>query len=106
VRAKDVLRRIATFGGAHAGGARPGATLWGFNDLDEFTEEAEALGRCATFLVEHRFTGWNWRRRGCRLGSRYSRRRSAPVTPCKAATASPRSRFRPQFTGLEVPHDP
>jgi alkanesulfonate monooxygenase SsuD/methylene tetrahydromethanopterin reductase-like flavin-dependent oxidoreductase (luciferase family) len=52
--------RFAIFGSAQAGSERPGATLGeGFHDFVEFNVEAEALGYCASFLVEHHFTGWN-----------------------------------------------
>src|SRR5262249_50898848 len=52
--------RFAIFGSAQAGSERPGATMGeGFHDFVEFNVEAEALGYCATFLVEHHFTGWN-----------------------------------------------
>jgi hypothetical protein len=52
--------QFAIFGSAQAGSERPGAALGeGFHDFVEFNVEAEALGYCATFLVEHHFTGWN-----------------------------------------------
>src|SRR5262249_41578939 len=52
--------QFAIFGSAQAESDRPGATLGeGFHDFVEFNVEAEALGYCATFLVEHHFTGWN-----------------------------------------------
>jgi alkanesulfonate monooxygenase SsuD/methylene tetrahydromethanopterin reductase-like flavin-dependent oxidoreductase (luciferase family) len=60
VSAKDTLMQFAIFGSAQADSERPGATLGeGFHDFVEFNVEAEALGYCATFLVEHHFTGWN-----------------------------------------------
>jgi alkanesulfonate monooxygenase SsuD/methylene tetrahydromethanopterin reductase-like flavin-dependent oxidoreductase (luciferase family) len=60
VSAKDTLMQFAIFGSAQADGERPGAALGkGFHDFVEFNVEAEALGYCATFLVEHHFTGWN-----------------------------------------------
>src|SRR5207249_4267698 len=31
----------------------------GFHEFVEFNVEAEALGYCASFLIEHHFTGWN-----------------------------------------------
>jgi probable F420-dependent oxidoreductase len=52
--------QFAIFGSAQAGSERPGAALGeGFHGFVEFNVEAEALGYCATFLVEHHFTGWN-----------------------------------------------
>jgi probable F420-dependent oxidoreductase len=52
--------QFAIFGSAQAGSERPGAALGeGFHEFVEFNVEAEALGYCATFLVEHHFTGWN-----------------------------------------------
>jgi alkanesulfonate monooxygenase SsuD/methylene tetrahydromethanopterin reductase-like flavin-dependent oxidoreductase (luciferase family) len=52
--------QFAIFGSAQADSERPGAGLGeGFHDFVEFNVEAEALGYCATFLVEHHFTGWN-----------------------------------------------
>src|SRR5262249_1756986 len=52
--------QFAIFGSAEAGSERPGAALGeGFHDFVELNVEAEALGYCATFLVEHHFTGWN-----------------------------------------------
>jgi alkanesulfonate monooxygenase SsuD/methylene tetrahydromethanopterin reductase-like flavin-dependent oxidoreductase (luciferase family) len=52
--------QFAVFGSAQASSERPGATMGeGFHDFVEFNVEAEALGYCATFLVEHHFTGWN-----------------------------------------------
>jgi alkanesulfonate monooxygenase SsuD/methylene tetrahydromethanopterin reductase-like flavin-dependent oxidoreductase (luciferase family) len=52
--------QFAIFGSAQAGSERSGANLGeGFHDFVEFNVEAEALGYCATFLVEHHFTGWN-----------------------------------------------
>jgi alkanesulfonate monooxygenase SsuD/methylene tetrahydromethanopterin reductase-like flavin-dependent oxidoreductase (luciferase family) len=52
--------QFAIFGSAQADRERPGAaTGEGFHDFVEFNIEAEALGYCATFLVEHYFTGWN-----------------------------------------------
>jgi alkanesulfonate monooxygenase SsuD/methylene tetrahydromethanopterin reductase-like flavin-dependent oxidoreductase (luciferase family) len=52
--------QFAIFGSARAGSERPGAALGeAFHDFVEFNVEAEALGYCATFLVEHHFTGWN-----------------------------------------------
>src|SRR5262249_25289470 len=44
---------------AQADSERPGAALGdGFHDFVELNVEAEALGYCATFLVEHHFSGW------------------------------------------------
>jgi alkanesulfonate monooxygenase SsuD/methylene tetrahydromethanopterin reductase-like flavin-dependent oxidoreductase (luciferase family) len=52
--------QFAVFGSTQAGSESPGAALGeGFHDFVEFNVEAEALGYCATFLVEHHFTGWN-----------------------------------------------
>ena len=52
--------QFAVFGSAEADSERPGAAMGeGFHDFVEFNVEAEALGYCATFLVEHHFTGWN-----------------------------------------------
>jgi alkanesulfonate monooxygenase SsuD/methylene tetrahydromethanopterin reductase-like flavin-dependent oxidoreductase (luciferase family) len=60
VTAKDTVMQFAIFGSAEAGSERPGAALGdGFHDFVEFNVEAEALGYCATFLVEHHFSGWN-----------------------------------------------
>jgi probable F420-dependent oxidoreductase len=60
VSAKDMLMQFAIFGSAQADSERPGAPMGeGFHDFVEFNVEAEALGYCATFLVEHHFTGWN-----------------------------------------------
>jgi probable F420-dependent oxidoreductase len=60
VSAKDTLMQFAIFGSAQAGSERPGAPMGeGFHDFVELNVEAEALGYCATFLVEHHFTGWN-----------------------------------------------
>jgi alkanesulfonate monooxygenase SsuD/methylene tetrahydromethanopterin reductase-like flavin-dependent oxidoreductase (luciferase family) len=54
------MMQFAIFGSAEAGSERPGAALGdGFHDFVELNVEAEALGYCATFLVEHHFTGWN-----------------------------------------------
>ena len=48
------------FGSAQADGNRPGAAMGqGFHDFIDFNIEAEALGFCSTFLVEHHFSGWN-----------------------------------------------
>jgi alkanesulfonate monooxygenase SsuD/methylene tetrahydromethanopterin reductase-like flavin-dependent oxidoreductase (luciferase family) len=52
--------QFAIFGSAQADCERPGTAMGeGFHDFIEFNVEAEALGYCATFLVEHHFTGWN-----------------------------------------------
>ena len=52
--------RFGIFGAAQAGSPLPGAPMGqGFHDFVEFNVEAEALGYCSTFLVEHHFTGWN-----------------------------------------------
>jgi alkanesulfonate monooxygenase SsuD/methylene tetrahydromethanopterin reductase-like flavin-dependent oxidoreductase (luciferase family) len=52
--------QFAIFGSAEADSERPGAALGaGFHDFVEFNVEAESLGYCASFLVEHHFTGWN-----------------------------------------------
>jgi probable F420-dependent oxidoreductase len=51
--------QFAIFGSAQADSEQPNAPLGeGFHDFVEFNVEAEALGYCATFLVEHHFTGW------------------------------------------------
>ena len=60
VSAEDTLMQFAIFGSAQADSERPGAALGeGFHESVEFNVEAEALGYCASFLVEHHFTGWN-----------------------------------------------
>jgi alkanesulfonate monooxygenase SsuD/methylene tetrahydromethanopterin reductase-like flavin-dependent oxidoreductase (luciferase family) len=60
VSGKDTLMHFAIFGSAQADSEQPGTTPGeGFHDFIEFNVEAEALGYCATFLVEHHFTGWN-----------------------------------------------
>jgi alkanesulfonate monooxygenase SsuD/methylene tetrahydromethanopterin reductase-like flavin-dependent oxidoreductase (luciferase family) len=52
--------RFGLFGAAQAGSARPDAPMGqGFHDFIDFNVEAEALGYCGTFLVEHHFSGWN-----------------------------------------------
>src|SRR5262245_49213472 len=52
--------QFAIFGSAQSDRERPGAAMGeGFHDFVEFNVEAEALGYCATCLVEHHFTGWN-----------------------------------------------
>jgi alkanesulfonate monooxygenase SsuD/methylene tetrahydromethanopterin reductase-like flavin-dependent oxidoreductase (luciferase family) len=52
--------QFAIFGSAQADSERPGAALGeGFHAFVEFNVEAEALGYCASFLVEHHLTGWN-----------------------------------------------
>ena len=52
--------QFAIFGSAQAESERPGAAPGeGFHDFVELNVEAEALGYCATFLVEHHFSGWN-----------------------------------------------
>src|SRR5262245_16055930 len=54
------MMQFAIFGSAQATSERPGADPGeGFHDFVGFNVEAEALGYCATFLVEHHFTGWN-----------------------------------------------
>jgi alkanesulfonate monooxygenase SsuD/methylene tetrahydromethanopterin reductase-like flavin-dependent oxidoreductase (luciferase family) len=54
------LMKFAIFGSAQADSEPPGAIIGeGFHDFVEFNVEAEALGYCATFLVEHHFSGWN-----------------------------------------------
>jgi probable F420-dependent oxidoreductase len=58
--AKEPLMQFAVFGSAQGDSERPGASPGaGFHDFVEFNVEAEALGYCATFLVEHHFSGWN-----------------------------------------------
>jgi alkanesulfonate monooxygenase SsuD/methylene tetrahydromethanopterin reductase-like flavin-dependent oxidoreductase (luciferase family) len=52
--------QFAIFGSAQADSDRPGSLMGeGFHDFVELNVEAEALGYCATFLVEHHFSGWN-----------------------------------------------
>jgi alkanesulfonate monooxygenase SsuD/methylene tetrahydromethanopterin reductase-like flavin-dependent oxidoreductase (luciferase family) len=52
--------QFAIFGSAQADSERAGATAGeGFHEFVEFNVEAESLGYCASFLVEHHFTGWN-----------------------------------------------
>lgn len=52
--------RFGLFGTAQANTSNLGAGLGqGFRDYVEFNIEAEALGYCSSFLVEHHFTGWN-----------------------------------------------
>ncbi len=52
--------RFGLFGSAQANTANLGAGLGqGFRDYVDFNVEAEALGYCSSFLVEHHFTGWN-----------------------------------------------
>lgn len=48
------------FGTAQANTSNLGAGLGqGFKDYVDFNVEAEGLGYCSSFLVEHHFTGWN-----------------------------------------------
>jgi alkanesulfonate monooxygenase SsuD/methylene tetrahydromethanopterin reductase-like flavin-dependent oxidoreductase (luciferase family) len=52
--------RFGLFGGAQAMSSDPGAVPGqGFRDFVELNIEAEALGYCSSFQVEHHFTGWN-----------------------------------------------
>ena len=52
--------RFGLFGTAQANTSNLGAGLGqGFRDYIDFNVEAEALGYCSSFLVEHHFTGWN-----------------------------------------------
>ena len=52
--------QFGLFGGAQANSADPGALPGqGFRDFVDLNIEAEALGYCSTFQVEHHFTGWN-----------------------------------------------
>jgi alkanesulfonate monooxygenase SsuD/methylene tetrahydromethanopterin reductase-like flavin-dependent oxidoreductase (luciferase family) len=52
--------RFAVFCSAQADREQPGANMGdGFHDYVERNVEAEGLNYCATFLVEHHFTGWN-----------------------------------------------
>jgi alkanesulfonate monooxygenase SsuD/methylene tetrahydromethanopterin reductase-like flavin-dependent oxidoreductase (luciferase family) len=60
VSAKDTLMQFAIFGSAQADSERPGAALVDeFLEFVDFNVETESLGHCASFLVEHHFTGWN-----------------------------------------------
>ena len=52
--------QFGLFGTAQADSGPPGSRLGqGFRDYIDFNIEAEALGYCSSFLVEHHFTGWN-----------------------------------------------
>ncbi|HXV10861.1 MAG TPA: LLM class flavin-dependent oxidoreductase [Burkholderiales bacterium] len=52
--------KFGLFGTAQANTSDLAAGLGqGFRDYIEFNVEAEALGYCSSFLVEHHFTGWN-----------------------------------------------
>jgi len=52
--------QFGLFGGAQAGSSVPGSVPGqGFKDFVDLNIEAEALGYCASFQVEHHFTGWN-----------------------------------------------
>ncbi|MDH3316287.1 MAG: LLM class flavin-dependent oxidoreductase [Gammaproteobacteria bacterium] len=52
--------RFGLFGTAQANTSDLGAGLGqGFKAYVDFNIEAEALGYCSSFLVEHHFTGWN-----------------------------------------------
>jgi alkanesulfonate monooxygenase SsuD/methylene tetrahydromethanopterin reductase-like flavin-dependent oxidoreductase (luciferase family) len=52
--------QFGLFGGAQANSSDPGAVPGqGFRDFVELNIEAEALGYCSSFQVEHHFTGWN-----------------------------------------------
>jgi len=52
--------KFGLFGSAQANSASLGAGVGqGFRDYIDFNVEAEALGYCSSFLVEHHFTGWN-----------------------------------------------
>jgi alkanesulfonate monooxygenase SsuD/methylene tetrahydromethanopterin reductase-like flavin-dependent oxidoreductase (luciferase family) len=52
--------RFGLFGGAQANSSAPGALPGqGFKDFVDLNVEAEALGYCSSFQVEHHFTGWN-----------------------------------------------
>src|SRR5690349_391861 len=50
------MMRFGLFGSAEAGGDGSGR---GFHSYIEYNVEAEALGYCSSFLVEHHFTGWS-----------------------------------------------
>ncbi|VVE23562.1 LLM class flavin-dependent oxidoreductase [Pandoraea anhela] len=51
--------QFGLFGSAQADSSGLGAGVGqGFRDYIDFNVEAEALGYCSTFLVEHHFTGW------------------------------------------------
>jgi alkanesulfonate monooxygenase SsuD/methylene tetrahydromethanopterin reductase-like flavin-dependent oxidoreductase (luciferase family) len=52
--------RFGLFGTAQANTSNLAPGLGqGFRDYIDFNVEAEALGYCSSFLVEHHFTGWN-----------------------------------------------
>jgi alkanesulfonate monooxygenase SsuD/methylene tetrahydromethanopterin reductase-like flavin-dependent oxidoreductase (luciferase family) len=52
--------QFGIFGSAQASaGELPPQTGQGFRDYLDYCVEAEALGFCSSFLVEHHFTGWN-----------------------------------------------
>jgi len=52
--------RFGLFASPQADGAQPGAGPGqGFFDFVDLCVEAEALGYCAVFMVEHHFSGWN-----------------------------------------------
>lgn len=52
--------QFGLFGSAQTSSGDLGSELGqGFRDYVDFNVEAEALGFCSSFLVEHHFTGWN-----------------------------------------------
>ena len=53
---KERMMRFGLFGSAEAGGER---SRRGFQSYVDYNVEAEALGYCSSFLVEHHFTGWS-----------------------------------------------
>ena len=97
--------QFALFGSAQVGGERPGAALGeGFHEFVELNVEAEALGYCATFLVEHHFTGWNQVSATLQLLdlARRAHDDASPRHRCAAALAQPGSACR---AGLDArPH--
>src|SRR5215470_4240115 len=52
--------RFGLFASPQADGAQPGSAPGrGFFDFIDLCVEAEALGYCGVFMVEHHFSGWN-----------------------------------------------
>jgi alkanesulfonate monooxygenase SsuD/methylene tetrahydromethanopterin reductase-like flavin-dependent oxidoreductase (luciferase family) len=52
--------RFGLFASPQADGSRPGSPIGqGFHDFVDLCVEAEALGFCSVFAVEHHFSGWN-----------------------------------------------
>jgi alkanesulfonate monooxygenase SsuD/methylene tetrahydromethanopterin reductase-like flavin-dependent oxidoreductase (luciferase family) len=51
--------RFGLFGGAQAAGSRPGSPMGeGLHDYVAYAVEADELGYCSAFVVEHHFSGW------------------------------------------------